>query len=88
VNYHVDPLPESKIRELIAKTGGSAHDVLRKKEPIYKELRLDQREVSDDELMKLMAEHPQLLQRPIVERGNRAVLARPVERALDLLEGV
>jgi arsenate reductase (glutaredoxin) len=87
VNYHVDPLPESKIRELIAKTGGTAHDVLRKKEPIYKELGLDQREVSDDDLIKLMAEHPQLLQRPIVERGDRAVLARPVERALDLLEG-
>jgi arsenate reductase (glutaredoxin) len=86
VNYHVDPLPESKIRELIAKTGGTAHDVLRKKEPIYKELGLDDREVSDDELIELMAEHPQLLQRPIVERGDRAVLARPVERALDLLD--
>jgi arsenate reductase (glutaredoxin) len=86
VNYHVDPLPEAKIRDLIAKTGGTAHDVLRKKEPVYKELGLDQREVSDDELIGLMAEHPQLLQRPIVERGNRAVLARPVERALELLD--
>ena len=85
VNYHVDPLPESKLHELIAKTGGSAHDVLRKREPIYKELGLDQREVSDDELIELMAEHPQLLQRPIVERGDRAVLARPVEKALELL---
>ena len=86
VNYHVDPLPEAKIRELIAKTGGSAHDVLRKKEPVYKELGLDKREVSDDELIRLMAEHPPLLQRPIVERGDRAVLARPVERALELLD--
>jgi len=86
VNYHVDPLPETKIRELIAKTGGSAHDVLRKNEPVYKELGLDHREVSDDELFGLMAEHPQLLQRPIVERGERAVLARPIERALELLE--
>ena len=86
VNYHVDPLPEAKIRELVAKTGGSAHDVLRKKEPIYKELGLDKREVSDDELIHLMAEPPALLQRPIVERGNRAVLARPVERALELLD--
>jgi len=74
-----------KIRELIAKTGGSAHDVLRKKEPVYKELGLDQRDVSDNELIKLMAEHPQLLQRPIVERGDRAVLARPVEKALEIL---
>src|SRR4051794_13649944 len=86
VNYHVDPLPESKIRELVAKTGGTAHEVLRTKEPIYKELALADREVSDDELFRLMAEHPALLQRPIVERGDRAVLARPVERALELLD--
>jgi arsenate reductase len=86
VNYHVDPLPEAKIRELIAKTGGTAHDVLRTREPVYKELGLDQRDVSDDELIRLMAEHPPLLQRPIVERGDRAVLARPIERALELLD--
>jgi arsenate reductase len=85
VNYHVDPLPEDKIRDLIRKTGGTAHDVLRKNEPIYKELGLDRREVSDDELIALMAEHPQLLQRPIVERGDRAVLARPIEKALELI---
>lgn len=41
--------------------------------------------VSDDELIAHMAEHPQLLQRPIVVRGDRAVLARPVERVLELL---
>lgn len=43
--------------------------------------------VSDDELIALMAAHPALLQRPIVERGDRAVLARPIERALDLADG-
>jgi arsenate reductase len=85
VNYHVDPLPEPKIRELIAKTGGTARDVLRTKEPVYKELGLDTRDISDNELIALMAEHPELLQRPIVEKGDRAVLARPVERVLDLL---
>jgi arsenate reductase len=86
VNYHVDPLPEAKIRELVAKTGLSPRDVLRTKEPLYRELELGTREVSDDELFRLMAEHPPLLQRPIVERGERAVLARPVERALELLD--
>ncbi|HEX6460255.1 MAG TPA: arsenate reductase family protein [Thermoleophilaceae bacterium] len=86
VNYHVDPLPEDKIRDLLRKAGARPRDVLRKKEPIYKELGLDEREVSDDELIGLMVEHPQLLQRPIVERGDRAVLARPPERALELLD--
>lgn len=86
VNYHVDPLPEDKIRDLLRKAGATAHDVLRKKEPVYTELGLDQRDVSDDELIRLMADHPQLLQRPIVERGDRAVLARPPERVLELLD--
>ena len=86
VNYHVDPLPEAKIRELIAKTGGSAHDVLRKNEPVYKELDLDNRDVSDDELFRLMAENPPLMERPVVERGDRAVLARPIERVEELLD--
>jgi arsenate reductase (glutaredoxin) len=86
VNYHVDPLPESKIRELVARAGVSPREVLRKKDPIYKELELDTRDVSDAELFRLMAEHPPLLQRPMVERGDRAVLARPVERVLELLD--
>jgi len=82
----VDPLPEAKIRELLRKANASAADVLRRKEPVYKALGLDQRDASDDELIALMAEHPQLLQRPIVERGDRAVLARPPERVLELLD--
>ena len=84
VNYHVDPLPEDMIRELVRKTGGPAADLLRKREPAYKE-HVEGRDLSDDEIIKLMAEHPPLLQRPVVECGDRAVLARPVERVEELL---
>src|ERR687890_1238062 len=86
VNYHVDPLPEGKIRELLGKAGVGPREVLRTKEPVYTELGLDRREAGDDELIGLMVEHPQLLQRPIVERDERAVLARPPERVLELLD--
>jgi arsenate reductase len=79
-------LPEERIRELLGKAGVGPRDVLRAKEPIYAELGLGEREVTDDELIRLMAEHPQLLQRPIVERGDRAVLARPPSRVLELFE--
>ena len=87
VNYHVDPLPADRIRELLAKAEMRPHDALRRKEPAYAELGLGEREVNDDELIELMAERPELLQRPIVEYGDRAVLARPPERVLDLLDG-
>ncbi|MDX6477178.1 MAG: hypothetical protein QOH95_2689 [Gaiellaceae bacterium] len=85
VNYHVDPLPKEKIRELLAKAGLRPADALRVKEPVYASLALGERDVPDEELIALMAEHPELLQRPIVERGERAVLARPPERVLELL---
>ena len=84
VNYHVDPLPESKIRELLRKAGASAHEVARRKEPLYKELSGDS--MSEDDLIAAMVEHPELLERPIVERGERAVLARPVERVEEILQ--
>jgi arsenate reductase len=86
VNYHVEPLPEEKIRSLLAKAGMRPREALRAREPVYAELELDSRDVSDDELIRLMVEHPELLQRPVVERGDRAVLARPVERVLELLD--
>lgn len=86
VNYHVTGLTEAEIRDLLAKAGASPRDVLRRREPAYAELGLGERDVSDDELIALMAEHPQLMQRPIVVRGDRAVLARPVERVLELLD--
>jgi arsenate reductase len=54
-------------------------DLLRKSEATYRELGLGRDEFSDSELISLMLKHPELIQRPIVERGSRAALGRPVE---------
>jgi arsenate reductase len=86
VDYHVEPLSEGEIRELVRKTGRPARELFRAGEPVYEELRLGEREVDDDEAIALMAEHPELMQRPVVVRGDRAVLGRPVERVLELLD--
>jgi arsenate reductase len=85
VNYHLEPIGEAKLRELIAKMGISPRELLRTGEAVYKELGLGGRELSDDELVRLMTEHPELIQRPIVERGARAVLGRPAEKIKELL---
>jgi arsenate reductase (glutaredoxin) len=87
VDYHVEPLSESEIRELVRKTGRPARDLFRAREPVHQELGLGDREADDDEAIALMAEHPELMQRPVVVRGDRAVLGRPVERVLELLDG-
>jgi arsenate reductase len=85
VDYHVEPLSEGEIRALVRKTGRPARELFRAREPVYTELGLGDREVEDDEAIRLMAEHPELMQRPVVVRGDRAVLARPVERVEELL---
>jgi arsenate reductase len=85
VDYHVEPLSEDEIRALVEKTGRPARELFRAREPVYAELGLGERQPDDDEAIRLMAEHPELMQRPVVVRGDRAVLARPVERVLELL---
>jgi len=63
----------------------SPRELLRKSEPVYRELELGTQVFSDDELISLMIKHPDLIQRPIVERGSRAVLGRPVENIKPLI---
>lgn len=60
--------------------------LLRRKEALYRELNPERRELTDDESIALMVAHPELIERPIVERGERAVLGRPVEKIRELLE--
>ena len=86
LDYHVEGLPEPRLRELLRKAGASPRDVLRRKEPLVSELGLGRTDVGDEKLIAAMVEHPQLVERPIVERGDRAVLARPVDRVLELLD--
>jgi arsenate reductase len=85
VDYYLDPIPKAKLRDLLRKMGMKPRDLLRTREAVYKELKLGERELGDSELIDLMVEHPDLIQRPIVEKGARAVLARPVERLKEIL---
>lgn len=85
VNYYERPVTTEELRGLLEKLGVSPRDILRKDEPVARSLGINRREVSDDELIQLMVENPDLIQRPIVVRGNRAVLARPVANIEELL---
>ena len=85
INYYLEPLSEKKLRELIRKMGIKPRELLRSSEPIYRELGLGKKDFGDAELVSLMVKHPDLIQRPIVERGDRAVLGRPTENVKTLL---
>ena len=84
VNYYVDPIPKKKLIELLRKMKMTPRELLRTKEPIYKTLRIADRDLSDDEIVDLMIENPDLIQRPIVEKGARAILARPAEKLKEI----
>jgi arsenate reductase (glutaredoxin) len=85
VDYYTDPIPRAKLTELLRKMGLTARQLLRTKEQRYRDLRIGERDLTEDELIDLMVENPDLIQRPIVERGGRAILARPAERLKEIL---
>ena len=85
VNYYIQPLSKKKLTELLRKMKMKPRELLRKGEAPYKELGLSADKFSDSELIAIMVEHPDLIQRPIVERGDRAVLGRPTENVKELL---
>ncbi len=82
VEYHVEGLTEPQIRELLEKAGVPASAALRMREEGAAELAAAG---DEDAIVAAMAQRPELLQRPIVVNGDRAVLARPVERVLEIL---
>ena len=85
VNYFIDDFTVEKLAQLLAKANLLPFEVLRRNEPIFKELHITT-ETPSSEIIKLIVENPSILQRPIVEVGNKAILARPIEKALELLK--
>ena len=78
MNYFNQPFTEEGLRSLINKTGMRPFDLLRSKEGVTAE-------TPDDQVLAMMVKDPNLLQRPIVEVGDKAVLARPVDKALSII---
>jgi arsenate reductase (glutaredoxin) len=85
INYYEQPFSKSLLKTLLKKAGLGVREVLRAKEDRYKSLKLADRSMSDDELLDLMIKYPDLIQRPLVEKGDQAMLARPAETITRLL---
>lgn len=86
VVLYLDTPPNKKtLKELIAKLGISARELLRKGEAVYKDNNLSDRDLSDAKLIDAMVAHPILIERPIVVKGKRAAIGRPPENVLDIL---
>jgi arsenate reductase (glutaredoxin) len=80
-----EPPTEHELAALVAKLGFAPHAVARRDADEYQALRLSDR-TPEDELLRALAQHPRILERPIVVAGPRALVARPPERVLELFE--
>lgn len=85
VNYFEEPLSKKTLTQLVKSLGIPPRDLLRKNESIYRELGLSKKELSDSQIIELMVKHPDLIQRPIVVKGSKVLLARPAEEIEKLL---
>ncbi len=85
VHYLDTPPSAAQLREVLEKLGLPPRQLLRSGEDEYRELGLANQALSDEELIKAMATHPRLIERPILIAGDRAVIGRPPENILELL---
>ena len=85
VDYYLEPIPKAKLKELLKKMGIPVRTLLRTNEPLYADLGLKEKQLSEDEIIDLMVKYPDLIQRPIVEKGPKAILARPAEKLKEIL---
>jgi len=85
IDYLDEPPDPQELRRIIGLLGVSARDLMRTTEPVYKDADLDDDSLSEDEIIEAICEYPELLQRPIVILGDKAIIGRPPSRVLDLI---
>lgn len=85
IEYLDNPPTAEELDALTKKLGIEPVELFRTKEALFKELGLAGQELSRDEALTILAEHPKLIERPIVVKGRKAVLGRPPENVNEFL---
>ncbi len=83
VRYHDTPLTKKKLKELVAKLKISPKELVRADDA--RDMKIAYKDLKDDEIIGLMVKYPDLMQRPILEKGDRAIIGRPSERILEFI---
>lgn len=82
--YLVEPPTEQELKEILIKLQLNPSGLIRKTEPLYLE-KYEGRSLNEEESLQALLEDPVLMQRPIVINDNRAIIARPPEKVLEIL---
>ncbi len=82
--YLADPLSSAELQALLVKLGMQPSQLVRRNEDLYRK-QYEGANVSEEEWLIILTEHPELIERPIVEKGGKAIIARPPDRVLEML---
>lgn len=85
IDFFSVPIPKTKLRELIQKIGLPVEELIRKKDQLYEDLKLGEKKLTEGQWLDLLAIYPDLLQRPILEKGDKAIVGRPVKKIREFL---
>lgn len=85
VNYYEQKFTKKKIREILDKIDVEPKELLRKREKTYKELELGKKDLTKQQVVNLLYDNPDLIQRPIIESGGKYYLGRPVDKLDDIV---
>lgn len=83
IDYQKEPPSKEEIKLILQKLNMKAEEIVRKSEPLYKE-KFKNSNFNEEEWIQIMMENPKLIERPIVVKGNKAVLGRPPENVKEL----
>jgi arsenate reductase len=84
IEYLKDPPSEKELKSILKKLGMKAEEIIRKKEPLFI-TKFKGKNFTEAQWIKVLAKHPILIERPIVVKGNKAVIGRPTENINQLL---
>jgi len=85
IEYLKTPLTKKEVKDLLAKLNIPAKDLIRKVEAIFKE-NYKGKELTENQWIDAMVKYPKLIERPIVVKGKKAVIGRPIEKVIDLMK--
>lgn len=75
-DFFKEPFTETELKKIIKLSGKSPREILRKRDKMYKELKLETENFSDNQIIKLMIKHPGLIQRPIIIKNNKVFIGK------------
>ncbi len=85
IEYLKTPLNQTQIKALLKKLNLKAEEIVRKSEPLFKE-KFASKKLTEAQWIKTLSENPILIERPILVKGDKAIIGRPVERVVDILK--